>query len=119
MTNTLNTPIEALEMTYPLRVERYGLRSGSGGRGAHSGGDGIVRCYLFLGPAVVTMLSERRTVAPWGAAGGLPGMCGSNTLLRAGGESEVLPSKFTRRVAAGDRLLIETPGGGGWGAAKG
>ncbi len=116
MTNTLNTPIEALEMAYPLRVERYGLRPGSGGGGFHCGGDGIVRSYLFLGPAVVTMLSERRAIAPWGAEGGEPGKCGINTLRRANGEVEVLLSKFTRRVAAGDRLIIETPGGGGWGA---
>jgi N-methylhydantoinase B len=115
MTNTLNTPIEALEMVYPFRVERYGLRAGSGGAGRHYGGEGIVRSYLFLGAAVVTMLSERRAVAPWGAAGGLPGAPGRNRLVRAGGKEEVLPSKFTRRVEAGDRLLIETPGGGGWG----
>ncbi len=116
MTNTLNTPIEALEMAYPLRIERYGLRAGSGGAGVFRGGDGIVRSYLFLGPAVVTMLSERRAVAPWGAAGGEAGMVGRNRLLRAGGGEEQLPSKFTRRVAAGDRLIIETPGGGGWGS---
>ncbi len=116
MTNTLNTPIEALEMTYPFRVERYGLRTGSGGGGLHRGGDGIVRSYLFLGPAVVTMLSERRTVPPWGAAGGEPGQVGRNCLVRADGAKEELLSKFTRRVDAGDRLIIETPGGGGWGA---
>ena len=116
MTNTLNTPIEALEMAYPFRVERYGLRTGSGGAGRFRGGDGIVRSYLFLGPAVVTMLSERRAVPPWGAAGGEPGAVGRNRLLRAGGEEEELLSKFTRRVRAGDRLIIETPGGGGWGS---
>lgn len=117
MTNTLNTPVEALEMTYPFRVERYGLRRGSGGAGAFRGGDGIVREYRFLAEAVVTMLSERRVVAPWGIAGGGEGVPGRNTLIRAGGGEETLPSKFTRRVRAGDRLLVETPGGGGYGRA--
>jgi N-methylhydantoinase B len=117
MTNTLNTPVEALELTYPFRIERYGLRQGSGGTGMHQGGNGIVRSYLFLMPAVVTMLSERRTVAPWGLAGGGAGAVGINRLLRTDGTVELLPSKFTRRVEAGERLEIETPGGGGWGMA--
>lgn len=118
MTNTLNTPVEALELAFPFRVERYGLRRESGGAGLHRGGDGIVRTYYFLASATVTMLSERRTLAPWGAAGGAPGKVGVNTLVRADGSREPLPSKFTRRVAAGDRLIIETPGGGGWGNAS-
>lgn len=116
MTNTLNTPIEALELAFPFRIEEYGLRSGSGGDGIHRGGDGIVRTYHFLEAATVTMLSERRTLAPWGAQGGSPGAPGINTLVRADGSTENLPAKFTRRVASGDRLIIETPGGGGWGA---
>jgi N-methylhydantoinase B len=121
MTNTLNTPIEALEMSYPFRVERYALRSGSGGTGAHRGGEGIVRSYLFLAPATVTMLSERRAVAPWGIHGGAPGAVGRNRLVRAQTQpgapaEELLHGKFTRRVAPGDRLIIETPGGGGYGA---
>lgn len=115
MTNTLNTPVEALELAYPIRLERYSLRSGSGGRGQHRGGDGIVREYTILAPATVTMLSERRAVAPWGLAGGEDGKPGRNILFRAGGAVEELPSKFTRRVQPGDRLRIETPGGGGWG----
>ena len=115
MTNTLNTPVEALELAYPIRLERYSLRTGSGGRGRHRGGDGIVREYTMLTPATVTMLSERRAVAPWGLAGGEDGSPGRNILTRAGGEVEELPSKFTRRVYPGDRLRIETPGGGGWG----
>jgi N-methylhydantoinase B len=115
MTNTLNTPVEALELAFPFRIERYGLRTGSGGDGFHRGGDGIVRAYLFLEAATVTMLSERRTLPPWGAAGGAPGSVGVNSLVRADGVTERLPAKFTRRVEPGDRLIIETPGGGGWG----
>lgn len=115
MTNTLNTPIEALEMAFPFRLVRYALRAGSGGAGRQRGGDGIVREYLFSAPATVTMLSERRAVAPWGLAGGAPGAAGRNLLIHADGREEELPSKFTRRLAPGDRLRIETPGGGGWG----
>jgi N-methylhydantoinase B len=115
MTNTLNTPVEALESAFPLRVERYAIRSGSGGAGQHQGGDGIIREYLLLAPAAVTMQSERRSVAPWGLAGAQPGACGRNLLIHAGGSEELLPAKFTRQLAAGDRLRIETPGGGGWG----
>jgi N-methylhydantoinase B len=116
MTNTLNTPVEALEMAFPLRLLRYGLRTGSGGAGLHRGGDGIVREYEVLAPATITMLSERRAVAPWGVAGGEPGQPGQNILVDASGARQVLPSKFTRRFFPGDRLLIETPGGGGWGS---
>ncbi len=115
MTNTLNTPVEALELAYPFRLERYSLRAGSGGAGLHRGGDGIVREYVLLAPATVTMLSERRAVAPWGLAGGDNGQVGRNLLYRADGSVEELRSKFTRRVLPGDRLRIETPGGGGWG----
>ena len=115
MTNTLNTPVEALELAYPFRLVRYALRPGSGGRGQHRGGDGIIREYAILAPATVTMLSERRAVAPWGLAGGEDGQPGRNILYRADGSVEELLSKFTRRVHPGDRLRIETPGGGGWG----
>jgi N-methylhydantoinase B len=116
MTNTLNTPVEALEMAFPFRLVRYSLRPDSGGVGRHRGGDGIVREYEMLAPATVTMLSERRAVAPWGTAGGESGQPGRNILLRAHGELEELPSKFTRRLFPGDHLRIETPGGGGWGS---
>ncbi len=116
MTNTLNTPVEALEMAFPFRVTRYALRAGSGGAGRHRGGDGLVREYELLAPATVTMLSERRSVAPWGAAGGGAGATGRNVLRRADGSVEELASKFTRRLAKGDVLRIETPGGGGWGS---
>jgi len=118
MTNTLNTPVEALELAYPFRMRHYGLRKGSGGEGRHRGGDGIVREYEFLSQATVTMLSERRAVAPWGLSGGGDGEPGRNLLRRADGVEEELPSKFTRRVFPGDLLRIETPGGGGWGSGE-
>lgn len=117
MSNTLNTPVEALEMAYPLRLVQYTLRRDSGGQGRHRGGEGIVREYELLAPATVTMLSERRTVAPWGAAGGRPGAMGRNTLIHRDGREEPLSAKFTRWFAPGERLRIETPGGGGWGEA--
>jgi N-methylhydantoinase B len=117
MTNTLNTPVEALEMAFPFRLLRYGLRRGSGGKGAHHGGDGVVREYLLLAPATVTMLSERRAVAPWGLAGGEAGAPGHNLLIFPDGRVEELPSKFTRYLEAGTRLRVETPGAGGWGVS--
>ncbi|HXJ35348.1 MAG TPA: hydantoinase B/oxoprolinase family protein [Candidatus Eisenbacteria bacterium] len=114
MTNTMNTPVEALEAYYPIRVRRYAQRSRSGGRGAYPGGDGLVREIEFLSDARVTLLTERRTVPPYGLAGGSPGACGRN-LLRRAGRSRVLPGKTTLDVGPGDRLCIETPGGGGFG----
>ncbi len=114
MTNSLNTPVEALERALPVLVTRYGLRRGSGGAGLRRGGDGLVREYRFLAPAEVTLLSDRRVRGPWGLRGGGDGAAGSNVLIGPSGE-ETLPGKFRRRVAAGDRLRIETPGGGGWG----
>ena len=119
MSNTLNTPVEALEMAYPLRLLRYQLRRGSGGAGQHRGGDGLIREYELLGETTVTVLSERRVVGPWGLAGGGAGATGRNTLIHPDGREEELPSKFSRRLAAGSRLRIETPGGGGWGVANG
>lgn len=110
MTNTLNTPIEVLESRFPLRITRYALRRGSGGVGARPGGDGIVRELEFLGPAQLTLLTERRRLAPWGLAGGGSGAPGINRL----NGSEV-SGKVSLAVHPGDRLTIETPGGGGWG----
>lgn len=110
MTNTLNTPVEVLEMTYPLRILRYGIRRGSGGAGRERGGDGIERCYEFLADAQVTVLSERRECAPWGLAGGAPGTPGRNELNGA-----PLAGKCEVDLKAGDRLLIMSAGGGGWG----
>ena len=110
MTNTLNTPIEILEMNYPLQIRQYNIRRQSGGRGRHRGGDGLVREYKFLQPCTVTMLSERRRHAPPGLAGGLDGMPAETTLN--GGK---LPGKFTIQAASGDILTIQTAGGGGWG----
>ncbi|MFN8638416.1 MAG: hydantoinase B/oxoprolinase family protein [Dehalococcoidia bacterium] len=119
MTNTLNTPLEALPLAYPFTVERYELRPGTGGAGAHRGGDGLVREYLFHDDATVTIVSERRRYAPWGLEGGTPGAVGRNTLLRADGATVDLGARAEVRVAPGDRVRIETPGGGGWGAPEG
>ena len=116
MTNTRNTPVESLEYALPLRVWTYRLRDGSGGAGAHRGGDGVVREYEFLTPATVTINSERRIRPPYGLEGGAPGARGINRLT-TGGETVLLGGKWTGRVAPGDRLSIETPGGGGWGDA--
>jgi N-methylhydantoinase B len=115
MTNTMNTPVEALEMTYPVRIQEYGLRRGSGGRGRYPGGNGIVRRWEFLAPATLTIVSERRRFGPWGLAGGSAGAPGRNVLRTADGRESELPSKGQMAVQAGDRLTIETPGGGGWG----
>lgn len=114
MTNTLNTPIEALEAYYPLRVERYAVRMRSGGAGRHRGGDGIVRELRFLTPADLTLLTDRRAVAPYGLKGGGAARRGRNALAR-GGRWRSLPAKINVRVQPGDALRIETPGGGGWG----
>ena len=109
MTNTLNTPVESLEMHYPLRVRRYALRAGSGGAGRNRGGDGLVREYQFLAPASLSLLSERRRIPPWGLQGGEAGQTGENQL-----NGKPLPAKCTLQVAAGDRLVLSTPGGGGF-----
>lgn len=115
MSNTLNTPVEALEYQFPLRIETYALRHGSGGNGRTRGGDGLVRTFRFLTAVTVTVTSERRRRPPYGLQGGEPGSPGQNSLLRQA-KKEPLPGKFTQRLAAGDILQIETPGGGGFGA---
>jgi len=114
MTNTRNTPVEALEYALPMRVNAYHLRDGSGGAGEHHGGDGIVREYEFLVSAQVTINSERRIYSPYGLNGGEAGQRGANTLIRHGTETS-LGGKWTGQVQPGDRIIIETPGGGGWG----
>ena len=113
MSNTRNTPIEALEMELPLRVRRYALRHGSGGAGRYHGGDGLCRELYFLAPATVTLLTDRRKQAPYGLHGGEPGATGVNMLEREG-VTTVLPGKTTLDVQAGDVVTICTPGGGGF-----
>jgi len=139
MTNTLNTPIESLEMHYPLRVNRYQIRRDSGGLGAQKGGDGLIREIQFLTPANVTLLTERRTHRPWGVLGGEGGAYGENQLNGKllterrthrpwgvlGGEGgaygenqlngKALPAKVSLEAKAGDCLTIKTPGAGGYG----
>lgn len=112
MSNTRNTPIESLEHAYPLRIDEYAIRRGSGGAGAHRGGDGVVRRYRVLAPCTVTLVTERRRRAPLGAAGGGPGLPGLN--LRNG---EPIPAKCRLELEAGDVISVLTPGGGGWGPA--
>jgi len=114
MTNSLNTPVEALESVYPVRVRRYSLRRGSGGGGRFRGGDGVIREIEFLTDVRGSILSERRKLRPYGLVGGSPGRAGSNLLSRSG-HATALPSKATFQASAGSVLRIETPGGGGWG----
>ena len=114
MSNTLNTPIEALELEFPLRVREYSLRRGSGGAGRHRGGDGIVREIEALTRQQFSLLTERRRHAPAGGGGGRPGLPGRNLLIRGDAE-RALPSKAGGTLEPGDRLRIETPGGGGYG----
>lgn len=115
MSNTLNTPVEALEMSFPFRIHQYRLRTDDHGGGLYRGGKGVVREYEFLLASTVTMLSERRHHAPKGLSGGADGAIGHNVLIRVDGTEEKLASKFTRCFLPGERLRIETPGGGGWG----
>jgi N-methylhydantoinase B len=118
LTNTKNTPIEAFERAFPMRVLRYRLRRGSGGRGISDGGEGIERDVLMLEDVTVSLITERRDTQPWGLAGGGPGAVGENWLVPQGDESraERLPAKCQLHLKAGDVLRMLTPGGGGWGA---
>jgi N-methylhydantoinase B len=111
MSNTRNTPIESLERAYPIVIERYAVRRGSGGAGRHRGGDGVIRAYRVLAPCTVTLLTERRSRAPRGAMGGAAGMPGENLL-----NGQPLPAKCRRDLLPGDVIELRTPGGGGWGA---
>ncbi|MEZ4670172.1 MAG: hydantoinase B/oxoprolinase family protein [Anaerolineae bacterium] len=117
MTNTRNTPVEALEYALPMRVLEYSLRDGSGGQGQHVGGAGIRRVYEFLTPATITLNSERRVYQPYGLQGAAAGAAGVNQIVRRSNTQPMNASgKYTGMVSAGDRVVIETPGGGGWGA---
>ncbi len=115
MTNSLNTPAEALEYAYPLRVRQYSLRPGSGGDGKHRGGDGIIREIEVLTDCEVTLLSDRRQYGPWGLAGGSDGARGIASVIRVDSSVDLMPGKFSTRLRKGERIRIETPGGGGWG----
>ncbi|MPZ74731.1 MAG: hydantoinase B/oxoprolinase family protein, partial [Nitriliruptorales bacterium] len=115
MTNTRNTPAEAMELAYPLRVWRAELRQGSGGSGTHPGGEGVVREIEALADATLTLQTERRATGPWGLRGGGAGQPGRNIVTHDGGREELLAAKGTWLLQAGERVRVETPGGGGWG----
>ena len=115
MTNSLNTPAEALENAYPVRLRQYSLRPNSGGLGLHTGGDGIVREIEVLTDAQVTLLADRRAHGPYGLNGGSDGAPGRTVIIRQDGREEELPGKTSVRLRAGERVRIESPGGGGWG----
>ena len=117
MTNTLNTPVEALEYSYPFLVTEYSIRRGTGGKGRHKGGDGIVREIRLMADSEVTVLSERRRIPPYGLFGGRPGAVGRNIVIR-GDTAEDMGGKFSVSLKAGDRVRIETPGGGGYGSPE-
>jgi N-methylhydantoinase B len=119
MTNSLNTPVEALEYAYPLRVRCYSLRPGSGGAGKYRGGYGIIREIEVLTDCEVTLLADRRARGPWGLASGEGGSPGKASVIRNGGLIEEMPGKFSTRLRKGERIRIESPGGGGWGQIDG
>jgi N-methylhydantoinase B len=119
MTNTMNTPVEALEISYPLRVERYELREGTGGAGGHRGGHGVVRSLTVIDhDARVSLQSDRRRFAPYGLHGGDDGTCGRNWVRGKDGQFRELPGKVSLSLHAGETVGVETPGGGGWGKAR-
>jgi N-methylhydantoinase B len=117
MTNTLNTPIEALEAYYPLRVSEYRIRRGSGGHGEYNGGDGLVREIECLVESDVSLLTERRVTKPWGLNGGGDGEAGANWVIHDGKRTR-LPGKANAHLSPGDRIRLETPGGGAWGRSR-
>jgi N-methylhydantoinase B len=119
MTNTANTPVETLERVHPIRIWRYSLRDRSGGGGRHAGGDGVVKEVEFLTHATAAIIGDRRAVGPPGAAGGEPGQPARDALIDIEGNKLELPAYVQVSVQPGQRLRIETPGGGGWGAATG
>jgi N-methylhydantoinase B len=115
MTNTMNTPVEALEQSYPFRVRSYSIRRGSGGKGRHRGGDGLVREIELLADVHCTLLTERRRIPPYGLQRGRAGKKGRNLLVR-NRKIIRLPGKADFNLKAGERIRLETPGGGGWGS---
>lgn len=115
MTNTAITDAEVLEARYPVRLRQFAIREGSGGAGLHAGGNGVIREYEFLEPVELSLLTERRSSGPYGLCGGEPGKPGWQKIIRADGSEEVLPASAALSLAAGDRLVVATPGGGGWG----
>ena len=118
MTNTMNTPIEALEISYPLRVERYELSENSGGTGQHRGGNGVIRALRVLDhDARVSLQSDRRVFSPYGLQGGADGKVGRNFVIAADGSEQPYPGKATLTLESGEVVVVETPGGGGWGKA--
>jgi N-methylhydantoinase B len=117
MTNTLNTPIESLERELPVMINSYSIRKHSGGKGKYRGGDSIIREYKFLSKATVSMITERRRFSPYGVEGAEPGKKGRNFFIRSNKAAKIGP-KATFEVKNGDRIRIETPGGGGWGHPK-
>src|SRR5262249_38746212 len=119
MTNSLNTPAEALEYAYPLRVTQYSLRKKSGGAGKFNGGDGIVRELELLADSEVTLLADRRNRGPYGLQGGADGAPGKTEILHTDGRRESLPGKASARLKKGARVRVESPGGGGWGRSIG
>jgi N-methylhydantoinase B len=116
MTNTRNTPVESMEAHYPLRVLEYSISQSAGGRGMFNGGDGIVKRIELLSDARVSLLTERRTVAPYGLNGGEPGKVGLNSLKLPGKSERNLPAKWSGDCPAGSIITIRTPGGGGFGS---
>jgi 5-oxoprolinase (ATP-hydrolysing) len=116
MTNTRMTDPEVLETRFPVRNESFAIRRGSGGAGRHVGGDGVVRELTFLEPMTVTMLTSHRVVPPFGLKGGKPGDCGHNYVVRSTGVTEELQGNDEASLYPGDKLVIETPGGGGFGS---
>src|SRR5690606_20295387 len=119
MTNSRLTDPEVLEWRFPVRVESFAIRRGSGGRGRWRGGDGVVRRLRFLEPVTLSVLAGHRRVPPFGLEGGEPGLTGRNFVERASGEVEILGAQATVELHAGDAFVIETPGGGGFGAPPG
>jgi N-methylhydantoinase B len=115
MTNSLNTPVEALEYAYPLRVREYAIRRNSGGRGRRRGGDGVVREIETLVDAHMSLLADRRRRAPYGLASGAQGRTGRDSIINRDGRTRRIKAKVSHKLKAGDRVRIETPGGGGHG----